>query len=88
MNIDLSLLKRLVNELENSLNLSMKIKETNNSADFIVEMAKTAGIAAGIVKEASLLVGDIAQVASAPISKLSDLTGMMSTSVKSTTNKN
>lgn len=59
--IDLTLLKRLVAELETSLSTAEGIK-TDVNADKIewqVELNKATGIAAGVMTEAGLLMGDI-----------------------------
>jgi hypothetical protein len=59
--IDLSLLKRLVAELESSLstveNMETDIPASKN--ELIVEASKAAGLAAGVMQEASMLMGDI-----------------------------
>jgi hypothetical protein len=59
--INLSLLKRLVHELEESISIAEKKIEAahGNHVDFAVEMLKAGGLCAGINKEASLLIGDI-----------------------------
>lgn len=57
--IDLTLLKRLVNELEGSLNSAELIKSDKDLHDYVIEMSKAAGLAAGVMTEAGLLVGDI-----------------------------
>lgn len=59
--IDLTLLKKLVGELENSLNNASNIS-TDVDADlneYIVEMSKAVGLCAGIMRESSMLIGDI-----------------------------
>lgn len=59
--IDLLLLKKLVGELETSIQTADGIKgdaEPNNT-DYVVEMSKAAGLAAGVMQEASLLILDI-----------------------------
>jgi len=58
--ISLSLLKKLVAELESALDLTNSIQESQGDVQqYIVESHKAAGLAAGIMKEGSLLVGDI-----------------------------
>ncbi len=60
LKVNLTLLKRYVAELEASINKAetvMANKEDPN--DYVVEMSKSAGLASGIVQEATLLVGDI-----------------------------
>lgn len=60
--IDLTLLKKLVGELESNLATADGIREEKtdtNVYDYVVEMSKSMGIAAGIVQEATMLVGDI-----------------------------
>jgi hypothetical protein len=61
--IDLDILKRLVAELESSLSTAEGIKTDSSSkeanVEYIVEMQKASGLAAGIMTEARFLVGDI-----------------------------
>lgn len=62
--VDLKLLKRLVGELEASLATAEGIKADAEAADgdvqeYIVEMSKCAGLAAGVMAESTCLVGDI-----------------------------
>ena len=59
--IDLELLKKLVGELEVSLQTAdgMKSATEVNGTDYVVEMSKAAGLAAGVMQEASLLILDI-----------------------------
>jgi hypothetical protein len=61
MKVDLSILKRLVTELANSLDSADQLKssQTATMADYVTEMSKAAGLAAGIIQEGSFLVGDI-----------------------------
>jgi len=62
--VSLVLLKKLVDSLESTLDGANAIAETktdDNVSDYVVEMSKGTGIAAGIVAEASLLVADIRQ---------------------------
>lgn len=61
MKVDLTLLKRMMAELEASLNTAESIN-TDVKADkieWIVEMNKATGLAAGVMTEAGLLMGDI-----------------------------
>jgi hypothetical protein len=60
--VDLKLIKKLMGELETTLATAEGIKaDAPNSdvTDYVVEMQKAAGLAAGIMTEAGLLVGDI-----------------------------
>lgn len=58
--VSLSLLKKLVSELEATLDLTDSIREARGDVQqYIVESHKAAGIAAGIMKEGSMLVADI-----------------------------
>lgn len=59
--VDLTLLKRLVLELESSIAEAEKKSDsvTSSYPEFAVEMFKASGLCAGIVKEATLLVSDI-----------------------------
>lgn len=60
--IDLDILKRLVGELESTLATADGIKaDKGDLKDYIVEMSKCTGLAAGIMAEASALVGDMQQ---------------------------
>lgn len=59
--VDLDQLKRLVAELESTLSAAESIA-TDVKADrveFVVEMNKATGLAAGIMMEAGMLMGDI-----------------------------
>jgi hypothetical protein len=72
--VDLDTIKRLMAELESTLATAEGIT-TDVKADkieFMVEMNKATGLAAGIMMEAGLLMGDIQQLiqgAGAPASK-------------------
>lgn len=59
--VDLTLLKKFVTNLEESLNAAEKLRgaEDNDTHATIMEFAKASGLAAGIMQEASMLVGDI-----------------------------
>lgn len=62
--VDLKLLKKLVGELETSLVNAEAIKKDaedakSDTSDYVVEMSKCAGLAAGIMAESTMLVGDI-----------------------------
>lgn len=59
--IDLTILKRMVAELEASVNTAEAIR-TDVKADkveWIVELNKATGLAAGVLTEAGLLMGDL-----------------------------
>jgi len=56
--VDLSLLKRLVAELETTIQ-GAETFVGKDSDSFLVEMNKAAGVAAGIMKESVLLINDI-----------------------------
>lgn len=62
--VDLALVKKLVEELEASINVAEKSAESDKDTYFI-EMSKAAGLAAGLMQEASLLIIDIYAVANA-----------------------
>jgi hypothetical protein len=65
MKVDLTLVKRLVAELETALASADNIranKTEENILDYVVEMSKCTGLAAGIMQEATLLMGDIQKV--------------------------
>ena len=57
--VDLTLIKRLVGELESSLNVADQHLKSNNRNDYIVDMAKSTGMAYAIMSEAYLLIADI-----------------------------
>jgi len=62
--IDLTLLKKLVGELEATLATADGIKAEKteeNVSDYVVEMSKCAGLAAGVAEEATLLIADVRQ---------------------------
>lgn len=72
--IDLTTLKRLVSELEATLSTAEGIQTDvpSDKVEYIVEMNKATGLAAGVMMEAALLMGDIQhliQRAGAPASK-------------------
>lgn len=56
--VDLSLIKKFISELEESLNVAEAIRETSSN-DYIVEMSKSYGLASGAAAEATALMGDI-----------------------------
>lgn len=62
--IELTLLKKLVSELETSLNTVQELPfdERDQFNTFITELAKTSGLAAGVAQEATALVKDMYQV--------------------------
>jgi hypothetical protein len=62
--VNLTLLKRLVSELEASIATAETIKTSAETSDgtnneYIVEMSKAAGLAAGVMSESSMLIMDI-----------------------------
>lgn len=63
--INLDLLKSLVSELEASIQSADALKpdplkiDPQNVAPYIVEMSKAAGLSAGVMQEASMLILDI-----------------------------
>lgn len=62
--VDLDQLKRLVAELESTLSAAENIA-TDVKADrveYVVEMNKATGLAAGIMMEAGILMGDVQQL--------------------------
>lgn len=62
--VNLTLLKKLVGELEASLTIADVCLDTDKDTYF-VEMSKSAGLAAGLMQEASLIIMDIYSVANA-----------------------
>jgi hypothetical protein len=73
--VDLDLLKRLVAELEISLNTAYGIKTDLKSEkeEYVIEMSKATGLASGVMTEAALIVGDIQHLLTQPGSKSMDL---------------
>lgn len=72
--VDLATLKRLVAELEATLSAAEGIQTdvASDKVEFIVEANKATGLAAGIMMEAGMLMGDIQQLiqgTSAPATK-------------------
>lgn len=60
--VNLDLLKQLVGELEASLQTADGINKSgaeSSKNDYIVELAKAAGLAAGVMTEAALVAADI-----------------------------
>ncbi len=62
--VNLTLLKRLVSELEASVATAETIKSSVESGEganneYVVEMSKAAGLAAGVMTESSMLIMDI-----------------------------
>jgi hypothetical protein len=57
--IDLSLIKKLVGELETTLQTAEAINQESALNDWISEMSKASGLAASASQEASLLVHDV-----------------------------
>lgn len=64
--VDLTVLKRLVSELESELAVAEGIKTDVNAdrVEWIVSLNKATGLAAGILSESGLLMGDIQQLMS------------------------
>lgn len=59
--IELATLKRLVSELEATLSATEGIKTDINAdkIEYVVEMNKATGLAAGVMTEAAVIMGDI-----------------------------
>lgn len=77
--IDLTLLKRLVGELETSLQVAEGIKTSVDVdvAEYIVEMSKAAGLCAGVMSEAGMLIGDLQQATLSVQSPSADKTALL-----------
>jgi len=77
--IDLTLLKRLVGELETSLQVADGIKTSVDVdvAEYIVEMSKAAGLCAGVMSEAGMLIGDLQQATLSVQSPSADKTALL-----------
>lgn len=75
--IDLSIVKRLMAELESIVQHAEDIKTdvSGDKIEYVVEMSKAAGICAGIIGETGMLMGDIQSLvhgASAPSASKAD----------------
>ena len=59
--VDLTLLRRLVGELEAAVKSAEEFKTSikEDKATYIVEMSKAAGICAALMQESGLLIGDL-----------------------------
>ena len=59
--VDLTVLKRLLAELESTLDTAEAITTdvSSDKVEYIVEMNKATGLAAGLMTEAGLLMGDL-----------------------------
>jgi hypothetical protein len=58
--INLDLIRKLVDELENSLTKANEIMEVRGDVqDYIVECSKATGLAAGVMQESTFLISDI-----------------------------
>ncbi len=58
--INLNLLKKLVSQLEATLDKADKIKEAEGDVvEYVVDLSMATGLAAGIMSEAGMLIGDI-----------------------------
>jgi len=58
--INLKLLKKLVSQLESTLDRADKIKEAEGDVvEYVVDLSMATGLAAGIMSEAGMLIGDI-----------------------------
>jgi hypothetical protein len=80
--IDLDVLKQLVGELESTLSTADSIRADANSkvSEYIVEMSKAAGLAAGVMQEAAMLVMDVqtaVQLSQGPAPKEDGLKSLM-----------
>lgn len=77
--IDLKLLKKLVGELESSIQVAESIKTSIDfdAAEYIVEMSKAAGLCAGVMSEAGMLIGDMQQATLAVQSPSAEKTALL-----------
>lgn len=58
--VDLKLLKRFISELELALEAGEKIRTEKTDKDkYVIEMSKAMGLIAGVVTEATMLMGDL-----------------------------
>lgn len=85
--VDLTVLKKLVGELESTLNTAHAIVSSAkpDNAERVVELSKAAGLCAGIMQEASLLVLDIHAVVRGtqpPVDESTDLLSKILGSIK------
>lgn len=89
--VDLTLLKRLVAELESSLNAVESIRATPsaNKVEMNVEASKAVGLASGIMQESGLLIMDIhAMLGASASSKGGDMLDKLLGSLKGPGNTN
>jgi hypothetical protein len=65
--VDLSLLKRLVEELDKMVIATEAMAEAKGDKnEWVLEMSKATGVAAGIMTEAGLLMGDLQSLMQGP----------------------
>lgn len=57
--VDLTVLKRLVSELERELETADALKLSGDKVEWIVALNKATGLATGVMTESGLLMGDI-----------------------------
>lgn len=59
--IDLSLLKKFVSELENSLTAAeaVRLSTEGNPHEYLVELSKAGGLAVSVSQEVTMLLGDV-----------------------------
>lgn len=66
--VDLTLLKALVKELEDNIEKTKLLKtDVTNPTPYLLEISKCTGLAMGISSEAQALIGDLLKIASVPV---------------------
>lgn len=64
--VDLELLKKLVGELESHLNTAGGIQDAEGDIhEYVIEMSRAAGMAAGVMSEAAMIISDCHQMVKA-----------------------
>lgn len=87
--VDLTLLKKLVAELEAMLVASETIDTKTNKHEHVIELSKAAGVAAGVMSEAAALIGDIQYIATGtPAASPQDILGKLLPGFKGSGNTN
>ena len=60
--VDLSVLNKLVDELNNQANEAVKAKDSNNALDYVVELGKMQGLISLVNHESTILSAEILKV--------------------------
>ena len=85
---DLTLVKKMVAELEQALTVAEAQREKQEDLDeFIIQLARCSGFVVGISQEATMLLGDLSNAARNPTPK-EDLLSKLMDSLKPPSNAN